>query len=214
MVKNVNETIDLKRIEQRTFAEFMIDGITEILVGILLIFIPIIFLKPIFVVFIVFIILFGHPVIEFIRERLVYPRIGRVEFKPDEDKEDFSVKKSLLEFLLLILGAILITFTSMFIVEGEILTLTSWYKWIPLFFGLIMFGPSLYLVEKTGNRYNYFFGIFCTLLGLLFSIVSFPDEKIGMLLYFIVLGALILFSGIIKYIRFIQKYPIISIEEE
>ncbi|MFX0181998.1 MAG: hypothetical protein ACFE95_02855 [Candidatus Hodarchaeota archaeon] len=210
----MNEKIDLKEIEQKTFAEFMIDGITEILAGILLIFSPILFLRPYFVVFIPFIILFGHPVTELIRERLVYPRIGRVEFKHEADTEDFSVKKSLVEFLLLILGAILITFTTMFIVEGEIFDLELWYKWFPLLFGLIMFGPSLYLVEKTGNRYNYFFGIFCTLLGLIFSIISIPDEIIGLFLYFIVLGTLILFFGIIKHIRFIRKFPVITIEEE
>lgn len=214
MVKNVNEKIDLKRIEQKIFAEFMIDGITEILAGIFLIFSPLIFLRPYFVAFIPLIILFGYYGTEFIRERLVYPRIGRVEFKHEADTEDFSVKRSLLDFLLLILGAILITFTTMFIVEGEILDLDIWYKWVPLLFGLIMFGPSLYLVEKTGNRYNYFFGVFCTLLGLLFSIISIPGEIVGFFLYFIVLGTLILFFGIIKYIRFIRKYPVITIEEE
>ncbi|MFX0173538.1 MAG: hypothetical protein ACFE9L_16730 [Candidatus Hodarchaeota archaeon] len=210
----MNTKIDLKELEQKTFNEFMIDGTTEILVGLVLFFIPILFLRPFFVVFIPFFIFFGHPITEFIRERLVYPRIGRVEFKHEEDKEDFSIKGSLLEFLLFLIGAILITFVAMFIVEGDILDLDIWYKWFPLLFGLIMFGPSLYLVEKTGNRYNYFFGLFCTLLGLIFSIISFPDERIGLILYFIVLGTLILFFGIIKYIRFTRKYPVITIKEE
>lgn len=209
----MNEKLDLRKIEQQTFHEFMIDGITEILVGLVLLFVPVLLLMPVFVVFIPFFILFGaEPLLDFIRERTTYPRIGRVELKTE--LEDFSVKRSVLEFLVLILGAVVITFIAMFIVEGEITNLQLWYKWIPLCFGLIMFGPSLFLVEKTGQQRYYLLGAFTTIIGFFFSILNFPDEKMGMFLYFFTLGIIAIIIGIVRYNSFIRKYPIIEVEEE
>lgn len=214
MVLNLNEKIDLKEIERQTFYELMIDGITELLAGLVFIFVPILFFNPIFVAFTPLIFLFGPHIIDSIRERTTYPRLGRVELKTEVDSEDISVKRALLEFSTLLLCSIIITFIVMFIVEGEIINFQLWYKWVPLLFGLIMFGPSLFLVEKTGQQRYYLFGIFTTIIGLFFSIIVFPDEKVGLFLYFVTLGALSIIIGIIKYISFIRKYPVIDIEEE
>lgn len=214
MVEKLNETLDLEKIEQKTFGEFMIDGITEILAGLLLILMPLFYLKPYFIGFLVFFVLFGYFGVEKIRERTTYPRIGRVEFKRDAEKADYSVKKSLLEFLLLLILTVIITFTVMFFIEGEILAAHLWYKWVPLSFGLIMFGPSLFLVEKTGQRLYYLFGVFATILGFVFSVFTFSDVKVGMYLYFVAFGIFVVFFGISKYIWFIRNYPVIPIEEE
>ncbi|MFW9904959.1 MAG: hypothetical protein ACFFFH_11545 [Candidatus Thorarchaeota archaeon] len=210
----MNEKIDLKQIEKQTYQEFMIDGITEILSGIVLIFLPVFICIPIFVVFIPFFLLFGaEPLFESIRERTTYPRLGRVEFKPDTEKEDYSIKKSLLEFLFLILGAFIITLLMMIMVERDF-DLSLIYKWIPFLFGLIMFGPSLFLVDKTGQQRYYFLGVLSTILGFSFSLLDFPDNIIRLFLYFFILGVLMIILGIIRYIRFIQKYPVIQTEEE
>lgn len=210
----MNEKIDLKKIEQHTFHEFMIDGITEILVGILLIFMPVLFSIPISVVFVPFFILYGaRPLVESIRERTTYPRLGRVEFKQEVEQEGYSVKKALFEFLLFILGALVITFFMMIIVEGEF-NISLVYKWVPFLFGLIMFGPSLFLVDKTGLQRYYFIGVFSTILGFFFSLLEFPDNMLGLYLYFFTLGVLAIILGIIRYIRFVQKYPVIQMEGE
>jgi hypothetical protein len=213
-VKTLNEKIDLKKIEQKIYSEFMIDGITEILAGLVLIFVPVIFFNVTFISFLILFIVFGKPVVENIRERTTYPRIGRVEFKSEEDQEDYSVKKSLLSFLLLLVGTGVITVTVMFIVEGEILNTSLWYKWVSFWFGQIMFGPSLFLVEKTGQKHYYLLGFLSTILGLLFSVLIFPDVMVGISLYFFSLGILALFFGITKHIWFIRNYPVIHFEEE
>ena len=191
----------------------MIDGITEILLGIVLIFMPLLFTIPIFVVSVPFLLLYGPLIIESIRERTTYPRLGRVEFKQDAKKEDYSIKRSLLEFLLFILAAIVIAFITMILIEGEFQS-SLIYKWMPLLFGLIMFGPSLYLVDKTGLQRYYFLGVFSTILGFFFSVFEFPDEMLGLYFYFFTLGVLSIILGIIRYIRFIQTYPVIQMEEE
>ena len=115
---------------------------------------------------------------------------------------------------MLFLFAIIITFLAMIIFEGKILEMHQWYSWVPLLFGLIMFGPSAFLVEKTGQKYYYVFVIFCSLLGFAISIIDFPNVFDGISLYFLVLGVFILIYGILKHFRFIQNYPVVDIEED
>jgi hypothetical protein len=210
----LNNELSLKELERKTYNEFLIDGLTEILVGIVLLFLPALMMNPIFIVFTPFLLFLSPQMIEFIRLRTTYPRIGRVEFKVEEESGEYSVKKSLLELLLLFFTVIILTFAFMVIFEGQILEISLWYSWVPFTFGLIMFGPSLFLVEKTGLRYYYLFGIFSSVLGLGFSILDFPDIMDGMFLYFFTLGISILLLGVVRYIWFIRKYPIIETAED
>ena len=213
-VNYLNNKVDLKELEQKTYNEFLIDGITEFLAGLLLLFSPLFLLSPIFVVFVPLLLFIGPQALEYIKQRTTYPRIGRVEFKEQEKLDDFSIKKSLREVLALFLVVFILTLTFMMAFEGEILHIYLWYSWVPFMFGLLMFGPSLFLVEKTGQRYYYIFGIFSSLLGLQISILDFPDIFDGMILYFFILGLLVLILGVIKYIWFIRHYPIIDLEED
>ncbi len=210
----MSEKINLKAIEQKTYNELMKDGITEILIGLILIFCPIFFIAPFMVVFYFFPIFFGNAILTFIRERTTYPRIGRAELRLGEEKEDYSVKKNILVFFLFIVIIISIAVSIMFIVEGEIHDISILYKWVPFAFGLIMFGPSLYLVDKTGQKSYYLLGFFPTVLGLIFSLIVFPNTKFGLYLYFIVFGILMLILGIIRFVWFVRTYPVIPIEEE
>ena len=214
LVIYLNNELSLKELERKTYNEFLIDGIAEILVGIVLLFLPVLFMNPIFVAFTVFILFLGPQAVEFIRQRTTYPRIGRVEFRVEGQSGEYSMKKSLLEFLILISAVIILTLTAMIIFEGEILHIYLWYSWVPFIFGLIMFGPSLFLVEKTGLRYYYLFGIVSSVLGLWFSILDFPDIKDGMFLYFFTLGISILLLGVVRYIWFVRNYPIIETAED
>ncbi len=120
----------------------------------------------------------------------------------------------MIEVFLLLLIATTITCVSMIIFEGKILEISLWYGWVPLMFGLIMFGPSLYLVEQTGQKYYYLFGLFSSMIGLIISILDFTDVMDGLFMYFFVLGILVLLLGCSKLIWFMHKYPVIDIEEE
>ena len=207
------EKINLKELEQKTFREFMIDGITEILAGLIFLFIPVLLVNPIFVVFTPFLLFTSPKILDYIRQRTTYPRIGRVEFKVDETTDPKAVRKALFEFLFFLLIVLIITVICMIIFEGSIPDISSWYSWVPLIFGLIMFGPSLYLVDQTGLKYYYLLGIFPSLLGLLLSVIAFPSIKDGMYIFFFILGILALILGIFRYIWFIRNYPIVNLEE-
>ncbi|MFW9778437.1 MAG: hypothetical protein ACFFE8_06235 [Candidatus Heimdallarchaeota archaeon] len=210
----MNNQIDLKKIEQSTYNELMIDGITEILAGILLLATPLFFRLPFIVVFVPFLIFYGRYGLDFIRERTTYPRIGRVVLIREEEKEGYSTKKALLTFLILIAGAILITFLVMIMVEKETSDMQLIVEYGALFFGLVMFGPSLYLVENTGQTRYYLLGIIATLLGFLFSIFKFIEGYDNIILYFVTLGVIALLVGIIRYFLFIRRYPVVTTEGE
>jgi hypothetical protein len=83
-----------------------------------------------------------------------------------------------------------------------------------MIFGWIMFGPSIYLVESTGFRRYYLFGILATSLGFVFSVLSFNDIYLRLFVYFEVMGFSILVLGIARLLLFIKKYPVLEQEEE
>ena len=204
----------LKTLEQKTYNEFLIDGVTELLAGVVLLFLPVLFLNPIFVAFVPFLIFLSPQLVEYIRQRTTYPRIGRVEFKEEELNEGYSVRKAAFEFLLLVLLILLLTCIFMIVFEGKILEISLWYSWVPFMFGLLMFGPSALLVEKTGRRYYYIFVIFSSLLGLGISLLNFTGIFDGMFLYFYLLGISTIVLGLVRYIWFIRNYPVINLEED
>jgi hypothetical protein len=73
-----------------------------------------------------------------------------------------------------------------------------------------MFGPSLDLVDKTGQRIYYGMGVFSTILGLVIVWMNFQNAKFGFIIYLLILGSIFLSIGVITFIRFIKKYPIIE----
>jgi len=48
----MNEKINLKELEQKTYKEFLIDGITELFLGGILLFMPTLMISPVFVAFV------------------------------------------------------------------------------------------------------------------------------------------------------------------
>jgi hypothetical protein len=210
-VLSLNEEINIDKLEKELIKDTMVDGLTEIFMGVIFLLMPIVLQNPIFVVFYAFVPLVSRFLLDTVRYRTTYPRIGRIELK---EEVDIHVRKSLTELLMLLTFALILTGMSMVIVEGRILEIENWYKWVPMLFGLIMFGPSIYLAEKTGQKNYYLLGIVATLLGVGFSITDFPTSKDGMYLYFYALGVISVLFGILRFIVFMRRYPIITDHED
>ncbi len=210
----MNEKPDLKQLEQKTYNEFLIDGLTELFVGVVLLSTPLMYLNPVFVIYIPFLLFFGPRLFEYIRQYTTYPRIGRVEFKVAGLDEQSSTQKTVIEFLLFCLVILILTCLAMIIFEGKILDPSQWYGWVPFIFGLIMFGPSAFLADKTGRRYYYSFFGFSTLLGFAIALLDFPNKFDAIILYFFSFGLLVLVLGILRFIWFIRNYPVIDLEED
>jgi len=204
---------DLKDIEQDVFRDTMRDGLIEILAGFLLILLPAIIYQPSFIAFFVaFYIILLPQMIEPIRQKYTYPRIGYV--KPRVHEIDLNPKA----FLILLVAIVLFGGIATLLMTGNVLDIVNWLKMIPFMMGMFMLGPSSYLVEKTGLKTYWVFGAATTVLGLLISYLTIiiPPQGLydGVIAFSMMLGAGLLVMGIITYVRFTRNNPVIATQED
>jgi len=204
---------DLVKTGQTAFRETMKDGFSEILAGFFFTMTPAIFINPSFIsIFVVFYIIFLPQLIERARQKYTYPRVGYV--KPRTDETDFR-PKGLLALLLIVIvcSAILVM-----IMTQNIANYYNWFIMFPFILGMTMLAPSAYLVDRTGSKIYWGFGIVTTILGLVISYLTttFPPDGIfdGLLAFSMVLGAGLLVGGLIKFGYFIHSNPVIEVQED
>jgi len=188
----------------------MLDGVTEILIGILYISTAIMRTNPITYVFLPVILGLTIFITEKSREKMIYPRIGKITLRMND--EIVYILKLSPVMLIQIPIAIITTMIAMIIFEGENLDITSWLKWIPFFYGLMMFAISYVFIKRTGSNYYIMFGIVASILGLICSLLIFSSAIERFVYYFIVLGSFLLLIGVLKFINIVKKFPIEQFE--
>ncbi|MDF1538249.1 MAG: hypothetical protein P1Q69_05055 [Candidatus Thorarchaeota archaeon] len=204
---------DLKRLEQNAFRDSMKDGSTELLGGVLLLFAPIMFYQPAFVAFfaLFFIFLLPHGIERF-RQKYTYPRIGYVKLRTSESDTDPK------PFLLLLVICFLVTGIATFLFTGDIFNIYNWIPMFPLFFGVLMFGPSAYLVEKARSKAYWLFGLITSIAGFIIFYLTtiFPptDVYAGIIVFSMFLGIALVIGGAVKFLHFTRTYPILESEED
>jgi hypothetical protein len=207
-----HENVDLKEISQKVYRNEYIDGFIFIFLGIMLLLAAgIINLPPVFMSLLVVTFIAFFPISKALRSRYTYPRLGYFKVKT----EDF---KTLIPGMFLFSFSVIILFLVLLIIFTDddprsFYDFENWYRFLPILFGLIMFGPSLDLVDKTGQRIYYGLGTFSTILGLLIAWLNFQNAKFGITIYLLLLGSISCIIGLITFIRFIKKYPIIADSE-
>ena len=200
---------ELLEIERKTYRESMRDGLTEFLLGLVLIVIPGIMLKSSFVpIFVVFYIIFLPQGIEAFRRRFTYPRTGYVKLR---EQQPPKLSLGVAVVVLLIFISIIAVFYSLAI--GVIDRYFIW-RCLPAVFGFIMWGPSLYLKDKTGQNRYYLFGTLMTVTGLAVTLAVFIPATYALTIYMLSWGLAFLVLGIIRFVLFIRKYPVIDTPED
>ena len=200
---------ELLEIERKTYRESMRDGLTEFLLGLVLIVIPGIMLKSSFVpIFVVFYIIFLPQGIEAFRRRFTYPRTGYVKLR---EQQPPKLSLGVAVVVLLIFVSIIAVFYSLAI--GVIDRYFIW-RCLPTVFGFIMWGPSLYLKDKTGQNRYYLFGTLMTVTGLAVTLAVFIPATYALTIYMLSWGLAFLVLGIIRFVLFIRKYPVIDTPED
>jgi len=206
-----NEQINFKEISQKIHQTGYVDGFVFIFLGIILMItagvvnFTLASLGLVIVSFVVFI-----PLTEFLRRRFTYPRMGHFKIKTEKPSEIFP------GMILFVVALIVVSLVIIFILEGgnvDEFYDNIWEYW-PIIFGLIMFGPSLDIVDKTGQVRFYGMGIFSTLFGMFIFFLDFPHPRDGFTVYLLILGLISIIIGFIIFIRFIQLYSIIPEEKE
>ena len=212
MVKN-NEKISYKEISRSIHQTRFFDGFAFIYIGLVLLVVALIInfkfsFGPVVVVIISE--AFRPTVSEILRTRFTYPRIGYFKVKVEKSSQAFP--RVLLFMAFVIIASILV----ILILEGggiDNLYGNMW-KYAPIIFGLIMFGPSIDLVNQTGQPKYFSIGFFSTILGILIFFVDFQTPQDGFVRYLLILGFLFIILGLVLFIRFIQSYPIITDDDD
>jgi hypothetical protein len=77
-----------------------------------------------------------------------------------------------------------------------------------------MWAPAVYLKEKTGQIQYYLFGAVMTISGIVVSLTPMVDSNLGPFLYFSGWGISFFVLGLVRYILFVRRYPLIDMPED
>jgi len=194
------QNINLKELEKKAYRDSQQDGLMELMMGLILMAFGGFFYSTVFV-FYILLILFSGRIVESIRKRYTYPRIGFVKF-PQENHKHNLTGVFLFEFAVIV---IIFTLISLF---GDVTDYSQWVKWSPLFFGMILVGPFAHVASKSGSVRYTGYAIMSLILGGFFSLIEFGSGCTGLILYLVFIGGFLVLSGLVLFICFLRKYPL------
>jgi hypothetical protein len=179
----------------------------EIFVGLLFIVTPGLLLNPAFTgLYVVLAVLIFPKVIERIRGKYTYPRLGYAKLKTDDD-----VKKNLLGALAFVSVVIIITILTLLIISDDPSNHDNWYKMGPFFYGMILFGPASLLLEKSGLRRFWLYWLLALVSGFIITLLSIDNDSWGRFEGFILFlgfwGIFLVVFGVIVFLLFLREYP-------
>ena len=220
----MNEELNLKGLEQESFRELNQDGFNEINFGILfLLYFNLIYIgKPgypsipsifhaslgltiaIFsMVYIIFIFLFY----KVYRKKYVYPRIGYLKLR------EVRSSKAILGAIAAVILVVAEEITLIYLLSIDVVTIDWVYRWIPAFFGLTAFMVCFALKDRSGQNIYYLLGVLMTITGFVVALAEFISADMVPMVYFNGWGFAFIVVGVIKFVLFIRKYPIIGTPE-
>lgn len=197
---------DIKRIQQKAFRHSIQDGIIGIYGGLFLAFYAGFYDYVIsdfqtnfpaapFALFFAF----SAFIIEFIRRRYTYPRIGYV--KMAFGKETVFI---IAVFVPLIIFPVILAIAVSFF--SNTWNIDPLLKWSPIFFGVVLAILFYGLVVKSGNTRYYALSAGSVVSGLVLSFIPFTSAKMGIIIYLLIMGGLLFLWGLVAFIRFLRQY--------
>jgi hypothetical protein len=194
--------IDLKQIEQKAYSGSTQDGLTEIMIGILLIVLGATFGSALYIfAFLIPIFLFPR-LMEAIRKRYTYPRIGYAKLPVDDPK---NTAKGIFVYTAVVLALMVICF----LLFGKVKDAAAYKKWSPAVTGVLFVGGFLYAHGKSGDFRYIIYIVLSVVFGLLFSIMNFESYN-GLITNFFVMGGIFVATGFTLFTLFLRKYPAIK----
>ncbi|NHJ12803.1 MAG: hypothetical protein EAX95_03965 [Candidatus Thorarchaeota archaeon] len=206
LVIQLNEDLDLKQLEQATFRVANQDGLTEILMGLMILAVGLLLVNSISVVYVALLIVFQAAMIERFRERYTYPRIGRVKLREDTEQPYGPLWAVFGAIMLVALSSVILSVR----VENEILHLIA--SLAPLIMAIGLIQPFVFLAQRSGLRVYYGFGAIVAVLGAVLALVEFPLPVDRMVIFLLCVGGLLCLTGLASLLHFIRKYPVLNEE--
>jgi hypothetical protein len=204
--------IDLKEIKRRANHAAFQDGLMEIFMGLFLFFFggAMATSAGAGVPFIVFAIFFANPLIERIKVRYIYPRIGYVKLPPEPETTGIGIAKAAILFVVVLLGSMGISMGLM----GQDAGLDFFLTYIvPPFSGFMLAIGPYWLGQTYGLTRGYILAALLLLGGIAMPVFGIASgyEAVGLLCT--IVGLIALITGTILFTRFIRKHPAEQIEE-
>lgn len=211
----MSDNADILELEQETYRYSTQDGLAEIHIGLGLIILACVIEVLDYRSYDVFcwygilflLIVFRTPILEKLRRKVTYPRIGYVKVRQDEPSQPLMVV--LFSVLTISVGVSL----ALVIMPSDISFYDALWKYSPVSIGVVMILRSFFLVEKTGDRRYFAFGLLTVTTGPIFALLEFEPPRAGPVFYVLGWGVVIILVGLTTFIRFIRKYPIIDLDE-
>jgi MFS family permease len=193
--------INLKEMEKKSWRYSIQDGLIEVSLGILLVVLGLLLSIEFTIGFIVvFFIIFMNPLLEIVRKKYTYPRIGRVKVHEDEPK------KTMVGIFLYLITVAMIMGIAMFVIFGEI-NAENIYKSLPIFYSIMILGAMLYSYGKSESQRFYLYAVLALLTAPVFSYINFEGRLANIGYYLLFIGFIFLIIGLIIFIHFLIKYP-------
>ncbi|MHC4353806.1 MAG: hypothetical protein ACYS0H_13935 [Planctomycetota bacterium] len=151
----MGKQIDIGSVERKAFADSQQDGLLELVMGVCMIAISTRLFSRVLVVMLVLPVILFHPLLETMRKRFTYPRIGYVKLIPDKPKE-------VITGISLVSIAVLAILAIAFLIFGGIRNFDLWLRWCPFWGGTVLAGMFSSFASKSGAVNQERSGIMCS----------------------------------------------------
>jgi hypothetical protein len=142
-----------------------------------------------------------NPIIEIIRKKYTYPRIGRVKVQEDEPKI------TVVGIFLYMIAVAIVMAIAMFVIFGEI-NVENIYRSLPVFFSIMILGAMLYSHGKSGSKRYYVYAAVALITAPVFSYMDFEGKLVNLGYYLLFIGFIFLVIGLSIFLHFLRKYPL------
>ena len=206
-----SEFPDIEKLQQQTFQKYNQDGITELLFGVVLYMLALVYKSAAFIGISASFVIFGTPLVLKLRNKYVYPRLGYAKVK----RTPITTRRAV--FLALIFcGTLAIEIFAMYFTENTTINWNIWQKWFPIFFSSVILVYNLEMIKYSGNNKYILIYILALSWGIFISIppLGMTDPIDHFAVYVLLMGIFWCVFGYIRLKKFIKKKPILPEEGE
>jgi len=202
----MSQNLDLKEIERRVYQSVFQDGLMEIFLGGFLLVVSALFAISMKLILLpsLLVIFLGNPLLERLKKRYIYPRIGYVKLRPEKEADPKGIAVAAIVFVVILLGSGIFSLTM-----GKDRGWAFWFKYfLPGSTGFMLAIGPFWLGETYGVRRGYVFAVLFLLSGIVIPVLGIASgyEAIGF--ECLLVGVISLISGVVMFTRFLRKYPI------
>ncbi|MHC4581148.1 MAG: hypothetical protein ACYS14_06805 [Planctomycetota bacterium] len=192
--------IDVRKMERRVFADSQQDGLLELVMGICMIAISTRLFSRVLVVMLVLPVILFAPLLETMRRKFTYPRTGYVKLIPDKPGH-------VVGGIFIVSVAVLTVLAVALLALGKVGDFDLWLRWCPFWGGTVLAGMFSSFASKSGANRNYVFAAWSFVAGIVLSALKFDAVETGTLLYFAIMGGLLIPFGLVRFVTFLREHP-------